>query len=687
MAQDLRVLLVEDSADDAELLEIELINGGFAPDILRVETAETMGDALAGATAWDVVLSDYHLPRFSASAALDVLKASGRDLPFIILSGVVRADEAVSLLKRGAHDFLDKAALARLVPAIQREVREARERESRRQAEERVRVLSLAIEQSPVSVVITDRQGFIGYVNPKFQTATGYGPDQSLGRPIDFIRQADGGDGTYRAMWEALKNGQEWRGEFCNQRADGQVFWEYATLSPLADGQGTITNFVAVKEDITQRRSYEERLLRQANYDDLTGLPNRVLMLDRLDQAIAVAHRQDRLTALIYIDLDRFKTVNDSLGHAAGDLLLKEAALRLAECIREGDTLARTGGDEFVVILPGISGRAAIKVADRVVDGFAPPFHIAGHDYFVTASMGISLFPTDGTDGQVLLRNAELAMYKAKDDGRGRYRFFTHEIDERMRERLRLESQLRGATARGEMLLQYQPLFQVTTGQAVGMEALVRWQRPSFPLLQPGSFIPLAEEVGLIAEIGDWVVANACATAARLFEGEARGGCRVAVNVSPRQLQEPRFGQWVSYHLNHSGLRPDQLELEITESMLMDDSPEAAATLTALCDLGIRLSIDDFGTGYSSLGYLQRYPFHTLKIDKSFVQKAPSDANTARLVETIVAMARGLRLETVAEGVETADQLEFLKECGCDLVQGYLLGRPMEARDLARTLG
>ena len=409
-------------------------------------------------------------------------------------------------------------------------------------------------------------------------------------------------------------------------------------------------------------------------------------MLDRLDQAIAVSHRRATQTALLYIDLDRFKNINDSLGHAAGDDLLKEAATRLGTCVREGDTLARMGGDEFVIILPGIDGGIGVqKVVERIFDSFVPPFFVATIDHFVSASIGITLCPADGDNAQVLLRNGELAMYKAKEQGRGRHQFFTAEIDQRMRERLLMEAQLRGAAARGELRLHYQPLYAAPDGALVGMEALLRWQRSDDCLMMPGHFIAVAEEVGLIPEIGEWVTATACREAAGLFAG-LDGDLRVAVNVSPRQLQTGTFAGWVRRQLQDSGLRPEQLELEITESVLMDDRAETETTLRELCQLGVRLSIDDFGTGYSSLGYLQRYPFDTLKIDRSFVVGGTTDANTARLVETIVTMAHGLNLETVAEGVETAEQMAFVQGCGCDLIQGFLLGRPMSLADLAATI-
>jgi len=684
MSAPLRVLLVEDSEDDAELLTFELMRNGFSPSAQRVETEPAMRAALANGR-WDIVLSDYHLPQFSAERALAVLQQSGHDLPFIILSGVVQAETAVALLKSGAHDFLNKDSLARLGPAISRELREAHERRQRRQAEERVRILSLAIEQSPVAVAITDRDGRIEYVNPKFEAMTGYTANESIGQSLDFLRSDLMPGDLFRTLWAEVREGREWRGELCNRRRDGQLFWEYVTVAPLKDETGRSTHFVAIKEDITARRNFEERLLRQATYDELTDLPNRLLMLDRLEQGLALAHHQGVDTALLYIGLDRFKTVNDTLGHTAGDLLLKEAAARLRRCVRAGDTLSRIGGDEFVLVLPCVRSEQAARRAEQVITAFSKPFQIQGNDVFVTASIGITMSPVDGDEPQILLRNADLAMARAKETGRNRYYFFTPDINQRLQRRIGLESRLRSAVLREELLLYYQPIIDIPTGATIAIEALVRWGQPDGTITMPEQFIPVAEDVGLIHEIGEWVLMTAAGDLCQRFSA-LTPALRMAVNVSARQLQLPGFGRKVRDVLEKTCLAPDRLEIEITETVLMDDTHETVANLNMLCDLGVRLSIDDFGTGYSSLGYLQRYPFDTLKIDRTFIMNAIHNRNAARLVETIIAMAHGLELEVIGEGVETTEQLEFLRRHRCHLAQGYLFGRPAPVESVLHTI-
>ncbi|MBX3453866.1 EAL domain-containing protein [Ferrovibrio sp.] len=675
------LLLVEDSEDDAELVVMELVRSGYSPSFRRVESAAALRAALEE-TEWDAVLSDFRLPGFGAEQALAILHESGKDLPFIILSGVVGAEEAVQLLKRGAHDFLNKDSLARLIPALERELREAKERRQRRRAEEELRILSLAVQQSPISVMITDRNGIISYVNPKFEEVSGYRSDEALGQRLDFIRFDQQEENPYQDLWATVRSGVEWRGECCNQRADGQIFWEYITVSPLKNALGAVTHFVAVKEDITVRRSYEEYLRRQAHFDPLTGLPNRMLLLDRVDQAIVQAQRNRGKAAVLCVDLDRFKHVNDTLGHAAGDALLKEAANRLAGCARESDTIARLAGDEFVLLLPGVDGSVgAQRVAQRVVDAFALPFGLEGQEHFVTASIGIALFPDDGVERQLLLRNADLAMYKAKELGRNGYQFFTADINIRMQERLALEARLRNALRRQELHLHFQPIMDLRNGQAIALEALLRWITADGISVPPDQFVPVAEEIGLIREIGDWAARKAC----ELLRDRPEIP-RVALNVSPRQLRVAGFADRMGELLAEHGLPAERLELEITESVLMDDASEAEANLRRLNEIGIRLVVDDFGTGYSSLAYLRRYPFKALKIDRSFVNAAPRDANAARLVEAVLAMARGLGLDAVAEGVETAEQLNFLRRRGCEMAQGFLLGRPQPVEKLPATL-
>lgn len=681
MGKSLNVLFIEDSEADAELTTAELARGGFIPYTERVETRHSMLDALTKAE-WDVILCDYSMPRFSAEAALQTLKESGQDIPFIITSGAVDAEDTVSLLKQGAHDFMNKEALARLVPAIEREIREAEVRRQRRLAEERVRILSSAVQQSPVSVLITNPEGKIEYVNPKYEQITGYASNEAIGRDLGFTLLNQTSADAMAAMRHSISNAQEWRGEFCSIRRDGQVFWEFVSLSPLRNDTGDLTHFVIIKEDITVRRSYEERLLRQAHYDDLTGLANRVLMLEHLNVALESSARNHRQTAMMCIDLDRFKNVNDSLGHSCGDDVLKESAGRLSGCIRNGDILARMGGDEFIIILPDISTpKEAEKVAEKIIAAFAQPFFIGGKEYFVTASIGIALSPKDGRSANLIQRNADLAMYKAKELGRNRYHFFTEDINTQLMQRLELEVRLRQAIALEELELHYQPIYDINTNMMVGFEALVRWRQPDGSLLMPVNFIPMAEDIGIIQEIDKWVMATACADAAKLAH-ESKRPLRLSLNVSPKQLQIPDYANFVAHQLFINNLSPTQLELEVTERVIMQNDPQTQINITALCDLGVRLSIDDFGTGYSSLAYLQKFPFKTLKIDRGFVSQICEDPNTHRLVDTIITMAHGLDMEIVAEGIENDQQRQLLQKQGCDHAQGYFFSYPGPFKEL-----
>ncbi|MBU2885527.1 EAL domain-containing protein [Gilvimarinus agarilyticus] len=679
MGTPLKVLFVEDSEVDAELTLVELERGGFEPSSDQVQTLEEMRSAL-GDQQWDVVICDYKMPRFTAEEALTTLQHSGQDLPFIITSGAVSAEDVVSLLKQGAHDFMDKRALARLVPAIERELREAEMRRSQREAQERVRILSRALEQSPVAVLITNPDACIEYVNPRFEEQSGYSAAEAIGQNVGFTLQDERSDETLAQLWATVRNGQEWHGEFTSRTQKGQLIWEHVTVSPLTDSQEIITHFIVIKEDITIRRSYEEQLLRQAHYDELTGLANRVLLIDRLQLAINNNEREVCQAAVLGIDLDHFKNVNDSLGHSIGDNLLKEAADRLAKCVRGGDTLARMGGDEFIVLLPSLKNpRDAQIVAEKILRQFEQPFVIFGRNYFVTASIGIALYPNDGANPHLLMRNADLAMYQAKEQGRNGYHFFTEDINVQLLERLELESQLRFVVERNELLLHYQPIYDLESVQVVGYEALVRWRRDRDTLTMPGVFIPLAEDIGIIHEIDSWVLRTACRELRDIIQNH---GMRLAVNISARQLDVENYAQYVAEQLELNQLQPDQVELEITERVLVEDTDNTQENLQALCEMGIRLSIDDFGTGYSSLGYLQRYPFKTLKIDRSFVSNIAQEGGSGSLIETIITLAHGLNLDVVAEGIEREEEMIFLQSLGCDYAQGFMLDKPMTLRKI-----
>lgn len=443
-----------------------------------------------------------------------------------------------------------------------------------------------------------------------------------------------------------------------------------------------IDGLIGVAIDITERKRAEDRLVQLANYDALTGMPNRALFRDRLTHAIAQAHRNKRLMALLFLDLDRFKMINDSLGHHVGDELLKAVAERLKCNARANDTVARLGGDEFTVILEGVTDiEDPTTVARKILDVMSKPFYLDGHEVFVTASLGITVYPLDGRNIDDLLKNADTAMYRAKEQGRNNYQFYTEDMNAQAVEHLILESSLRHALERHEFILHFQPQVDLHSREITGMEALLRWAHPEFGLLQPAQFIPLAEETGLITSIGTWVLEAAC-TQAVAWQSEGLANVRIAVNLSARQFRQENLVEIVSKTLADTGLNPQFLELEITESFLLDNVDSAISTLKKLHNLGVQISIDDFGTGYSSLSYLRRLPLNSLKIDQSFVHDISAKNDDAAIAEAIIAMAQSLRLRVMAEGVETEEQLYFLRTRGCDYGQGFLICRPIPAEEI-----
>ncbi|HET9316620.1 MAG TPA: EAL domain-containing protein, partial [Vicinamibacteria bacterium] len=453
------------------------------------------------------------------------------------------------------------------------------------------------------------------------------------------------------------------------------------------DDDGTPRGAIGVCLDITERKRVEEQVRSLAYRDSLTGLPNRLLFHDRLSMAVASAHRHRRGVAVLFLDLDRFKVINDSLGHSVGDRLLQEVAERLRSCVREGDSVARLGGDEFTVLLQDVGTPAdAARIAEKVLDSLRVPVRLDGHELFVTGSVGVSLFPEDGQSAETLIKNADTAMYRAKEQGRDGLQLYTPVMSVAALERLALESGLRRALARNEFVLHYQPILDIAGRRLHGVEALLRWRHPELGLLGPDRFLPLAESTGLVLRIGPWVLREACR---QVREWQQRGHPELclAVNMSVRQFLQPGLLGTVSAVLEETGLAAPHLEIEITETDAMQNAELMGETLRGLVSLGVRLSIDDFGTGYSSLGYLKRFPIQTLKIDRSFVGDVVSDQDDAAIVSAILAMARTLKLHVVAEGVETAEQLEFLSSRGCERAQGFYLGRPLPHEEVERALG
>ncbi len=555
-----------------------------------------------------------------------------------------------------------------------------------KQAEERLRVLSQAVEQSPASVIIADTEGSIRYVNPRFSRITGYGAEEAVHRNLVETLASHAPPDTRAEIEAALANGTEWRGELPSQRKNGEEFWEYVAVSPIRDNDGSISHFLAICEDVTVRKVYEERLFNQANFDSLTRLPNRVLAFDRLTQAIARAHRNGRTVAVMFIDLDNFKSVNDTLGHAAGDQLLIEAAKRLRLATREEDTVARLSGDEFLVILPDLATVHDSKVvAHKILSGFSAPFQLEGRELFFTVSIGISTYPDDSDNPHILLQHADAAMYRAKASGRNTYCYFTPDINRQAVHRLELESHLRQALEREEFVIQYQPIIDVTEQRMIGAEALLSWHNPVLGQVPPEQFIPVAEETGLIVPLGEWVMETACHQA-KAWQEQLQSPFRIAINVSSRQFRERNFVRMVRRALDASRLTASDLELEITENLLLKESSEASGILNELNQMQISLAIDDFGTGYSALSYLKHFPFNSLKIDRTFVRDITTDKEDAALTRAIIVMAQSLGLKVTGEGVETRQQLRFLHDEGCNQVQGYYFCKPVPARRFSRLL-
>ena len=521
------------------------------------------------------------------------------------------------------------------------------------------------------------------YVSEGIRKVRGVAPESLIGKRRWDSTDIVGGDeemARHRATMEAHLPFKDF--VLARTNADGKVTHVSHTGKPIFDDQGIFRGYRGVARDISARVRAEVDLARMAHYDALTGLPNRTLLQRRLKRAMARADRGQTLLAVMFLDLDQFKEINDSLGHAVGDAVLKEIALRLESCLRATDTVARLGGDEFTIVLEDVRTVEEIaRVSDKLLQAIAERAEVSGHELHLSTSIGVTVYPLDDHDADALLRNADLAMYHAKQEGRNNVQFFAQDMSERTEKRVDLLGRLRGAIARNELLLHYQPQVDVRGGGITGVEALLRWNDPERGLVPPMHFIPLAEDTGLILAIGEWVLREACGQAKRWLDA-GYGPLTMAVNLSPRQFRQKNLVQMVAAILAETGLPAECLELEITESSMMHRAEEAVVGLRALHALGVQISLDDFGTGYSSLAYLHRFPVHTLKVDQSFVRDIKSDRDDAAIVSTVITLARQMGLRALAEGVETEAQLAFLRARGCDSFQGYLFCRPQPAAQI-----
>ncbi|SER45876.1 PAS domain S-box-containing protein/diguanylate cyclase (GGDEF) domain-containing protein [Nitrosomonas sp. Nm51] len=797
-ATPLRVLLIEDVEDDAQLLVDHLESEGLALDWRRIDTER---DVIAGLQeSWDIVVSDFSMPNLSGTRALEIVRQHDPDIPFIFVSATIGEEIAVKAMKSGAQDYIMKDNLARLLPAIERELRDAHVRRERRHAEQILRKLSLAVRQTTDSVFITDASGCIEYVNPAFEELTGYTADEIKGRTSAVFSSGRHDAVFFQQLWRTITRGDLFKGTLINRRKNGELFFEEKVITPLKDADGRITHFVstgrdvtarvraeeantrlvsileatpdlvaifgqegllrylnqagrrllginageevsarymhdlvvegsarqrmsqalsAVREhgvwhgetvlriaeekelpvsqvvlahrntdgaieylstimrDISERKHYEAQLQYQSTHDRLTDLPNRFYLMDRLTSALEYAKRHGEYVAVLFLDLNNFKRINDNLGHSAGDSLLRQVAQRLKSCFRSNDTVARHGGDEFTVVASAIKNSEDVLVLLQKLHAvFERPVVINAQNIYITLSIGIALYPHDGDQIEELLHHADIAMYRAKSSGPNQYRFYASDMNARSHELLALESDLRLALEHEQFLLYYQPQLDLRSDRIIGIEGLIRWQHPVRGLISPADFVPLLENSGMIIPVGEWVLRQAC-SAHRTLREAGFDNFRVSINVSAAQFNDDYLFERVNRILQDEQMPQQMLELEITENILMKDPVSAAEVLRAINALGVRVAIDDFGTGYSSLAYLKRFPLDVLKIDQTFVSDLANDPSDAAIVEASISLAHKLDLEVIAEGVETAKQLRFMRTHNCDMAQGYYFSQPL----------
>jgi len=628
----------------------------------------------------DIVVTDILMPVMNGLEMAEKIKAVSSHTPIIVTTAFNETNFFLKAIDIGVDKYVIKPVNSDILGDVLLQCAHTMLSEVER------RLSSTVFDSSSDAIMVSDRNNQIISVNAAFCEITGYARDEVLGKDPKMLSAGRQQHEFYLELWNSLRETGKWNGEIWNRRKTGELYMEWLSISTVKNNQGEITHYVGIFSDITERKQAEERVRHLAHYDALTDLPNRTLFHDRLQQALIQAQRGHYQVAVMFIDLDRFKVINDTLGHSVGDLLLQAVAQRLTNCVRQGDTVCRQGGDEFVILLPEIGhAEDAALVAQKVLDSVGQPFFLDGHELHISSSIGISFFPSDGVTVDALMKNADVAMYRAKDLGRNNFQFYLSDMNARSLEKFSLENNLRHALAHDELELYYQPLVDAGDSKLIGVEALLRWHHPELGLLHPAQFIPLAEETGMIVPIGEWVLRSAC-TQAQAWLKQGHAPLRMAVNLSARQFRQADLAGSVRKILDETGFDAHSLELEVTESTLMQNLDENIMTLKELKSMGIGIAVDDFGTGYSSLNYLKRLPIDTLKIDRSFVNDVIVNRDDAAIVNAIISLARSLALRVVAEGVENQEQQAFLEDHHCDEMQGYHFSHPLPADQFAELL-
>ncbi|MSN25904.1 MAG: EAL domain-containing protein [Geobacter sp.] len=687
-----KILIIEDDAGFAELISSTLTDGGYAPHSF------SCGDAAfrwLSSNSASLIIIDYTLPDMTGAAFVERMHELGLTIPFVMVTGRDDACLAVEMMKTGACDFMvkDTTFLDRLPTVVSRTLLEAATRQ-------KLKIAEMSLRQSEARLTRAQKIARMGswewnirsdeiYWSDELYSIFGFTPGDPQEIRMEWLYTLIAPQDLTafkKAMLNSVKTCQPFNINYRIITKGGEEIVVSSQGEVECDGEGRPCLLSGTTLDITARIRAESEIQQLINYDTLTGLPNRSLLHDRLHLAIAQAARDKNLLGVLILDLDRFKGINDTLGHRAGDKLLKAVAVRLEACVRETDTLARLGGDEFVAILVGVSHVEGItKVAKKILSIISEPIYIDGHEIYSTCSIGIAVYPMDGDDSHTLLKYADLAMYQAKDLDRNNFQFFSREMNIKVLERMMLENSMRKALEREEFFLVYQPQVDTRSGQITGMEALLRWQHPDLGLLAPDKFIYLAEENNLIIPLGEWVLRTACRQN-KAWQDEGLPAVRVAVNLSAKQFGQYHLDQVIASTLMEAGLDPQYLELEITESTIMKDAGQNTIILQKFKDMGISLAIDDFGTGYSSLSYLKHFPISRLKIDRSFVKDITTNPDDAAIAEIIIDIARSLKMNVIAEGVETRAQMQFLSFNNCVEMQGYLFSRPVPADVFANQL-